>query len=588
MKKLTRYLLLLAIFLASSWSLFRPGFFRAHDYTHAARISEMTLALKDGHFPVRWTRNFGFGYGMPLFEFYAPLPFYIGSFFYYLGLDVVLSIKILYFLANGLTALGIYLLIKELFVYRKKQSFIDQAALLATAAFTLAPYRAVNLFVRGALSEAWGIMTFPWILLGIVKLVKREKNAWQILLLALVVLFLSHSLMTMIFVPVSLVFAVGYLVVSFCEKLKFKKSQIITFFGKLTGIYLLAIGLASFYLFPAFLEKGFTQMEERIAKIGGYFDFHLHFIYLRQLFRINWGYGGSGWGPNDDISFFLGFGQIAVLALSSLYLIKVLWLKFKNRASLGLANQQVRSLYKKTDNNMLFLALFAFIFLGIGVLFSTPKTLFFWENISLLTYIQFPWRFLSLVILCTSLLTAAALSFVNHKKMFYLLFILTLLNGIFFRPQKYLDDADGYYYTDQARIRKNMSGILPDFIPIAMPMEFKSVDRLVLNDNLSENYQILVDRTHQKLIKINFNENRILELAIASYPGWQAELDGKPLALATTEFGNLSAVIPAGDHLLGVYFGSTPVRFYADLVSLASFLIIGYLLINQSIMVSAK
>ncbi|MFH2118621.1 MAG: hypothetical protein ABII10_02715, partial [Candidatus Paceibacterota bacterium] len=64
MKKLKAWLplyFLILIFLASSWSLFSPKFFRIHDYTHAGRIAEMARALSDGHFPVRWTQNFGFG-----------------------------------------------------------------------------------------------------------------------------------------------------------------------------------------------------------------------------------------------------------------------------------------------------------------------------------------------------------------------------------------------------------------------------------------------------------------------------------------------------------------------------------------------
>jgi hypothetical protein len=40
---------------------------------------EMERSLQRFEFPVRWSANFGFGYGMPLFNFYAPLPYYLGQ-----------------------------------------------------------------------------------------------------------------------------------------------------------------------------------------------------------------------------------------------------------------------------------------------------------------------------------------------------------------------------------------------------------------------------------------------------------------------------------------------------------------------------
>ncbi|HOC07607.1 MAG TPA: hypothetical protein PKL32_01985, partial [Candidatus Woesebacteria bacterium] len=63
-KFFTKYLttiLLLLIFIASTWSLYTRQFFRVHDYTHGARIAEMAISLKEGHLPVRWSPDFGFG-----------------------------------------------------------------------------------------------------------------------------------------------------------------------------------------------------------------------------------------------------------------------------------------------------------------------------------------------------------------------------------------------------------------------------------------------------------------------------------------------------------------------------------------------
>ncbi len=577
MNRILRNIILFLIFLASSWSLLKPGFFSFHDFTHGARIAEMTRALEDGHFPVRWSKNFGFGYGMPLFEFYAPLPFYVGSFFYWLGLDLVTSIKILFLICNVGTLLGGFYLGQALTHHKNDPKIKDLNGLIFATLLTLAPYRAVNLFVRGALSEAWGIMAFPWILLGIVQIIQQKKQAWKTLLLGLIILFLSHNLMTMIFVPFSLVFGLAYFYYEINKKeslyqlkgklvwLEIKKTVF-----KTAGVYLLAIAACTFYLFPAFLEKNLTQVDKLILESSGYWNFQLHFLYLRQLFKVNWGYGGSFWGPNDDMSFFLGYPQIISLLISGFFIITEFITRFKN---------------KKKFNKINFLFnIFLFLLLLSSVLLTTSKTSFLWEKIELLSYIQFPWRFLSLIILVIALISVFVINQIQHKILlkiiyFLLLFSTLILNYHFFKPDFYLDNPKGVFYEDEQKIRKEMSGILPDYLPTDMKWEIVPVDHLVLNDQLSKNdYKILIDKTQEKLIDFNLTQETKIDLAIAYYPGWQAEIDGLKTIVGKSNTGGIQISLPAGNHKLGIYFGYTTIRLVSDLVSLGAFFLIIYLL----------
>lgn len=160
-------LVFILAFIASSWSLLKPGLGMGHDLNHQARIFEMSQGLQDGNFPVIWSQNLAYGYGMPLFQFYAPLPYFLGAIFYLLGFTLATSVELLLLLATLVTLLGSYLLGKELFNNR-------WAALLTMVLVGLAPYRAVDLFVRAALSEAWAIALLPWVLLGVVKVVKID------------------------------------------------------------------------------------------------------------------------------------------------------------------------------------------------------------------------------------------------------------------------------------------------------------------------------------------------------------------------------------------------------------------------------
>lgn len=569
MSKKIRLIILAVIFLASSWSLLiTPKFFRVHDYTHGARIVEMTRALADGHFPVRWTKNLGYGFGMPLFEFYGPLPFYWGSLIYWLTGNLVWSLKSIILVANLATLVGGYLLGKKI---SESTKFSDQAGLFLAAAVVLAPYRAVNIFVRGAWSELWGLMFLVWLFWALLKLVRQEKGAvvWVSLFLAGVML--SHNLTILMALPFILIWVLinwGQLVLTNNQLYRLKNKFNWPAIGKLIGQGLLSAGLglslAAFYWLPAIVEKDLTKMADLI--LAGYFDYHLHFLYLRQFLLPNWQYGGSSWGPDDQLSFFLGFGQLAgLIFLSWGWIKKILLTKVKRHSSVLVAGWWLIGL---------------FISLALAGLLTTAKTVWLWENIPGLSYLQFPWRFLTIICLLIAILISSLPSYwpqMKNKKIGWLILGLLLINGYFFRPEKYLEQASSYYYADQQLIRTKMSQILPDYIPAVMAEQL-SPSKDLIADLAKDQFQILVDQTHQKLVKLNLTRANLINLNLADYPGWEVYLDGLQVAHQTGKIGNIQVDIPAGQHRLGIKFNSTPVRSLADWISLISWLgLIGYL-----------
>jgi len=556
MKKLLVIFLLVFIIGASSWSLTHPQFFRAHDYIHAARIIEMYRALEDGQFLVRWSDNFGYGYGMPLFEFYAPLPYYVGAALHWLGFEVLTVVKLLFLLSAVFTTWGAYKL--------GRRFFGRSGAVLTAAAITLAPYRAVNLFVRGALSEAWGIMAMPWVLLGILQVVKQEKNGWKTLTISLVVLMLSHNIMTMLFVPLGLLFAVLFLGYRKWVVHKNKNSELRTMLS-VSGSLLLAVGLSSFYLFPALLEKDLTKVG---SIFSGYFHYSHHFLYIRQFFQLNWGYEGSAWGPDDGISFFLGWGQLVGLGLTGLLLITKV-MRHKNwRKAIG--------------NNKVVLSALLGSLLGLSLFMTILKSKPLWDALPGLSYAQFPWRFLGVGIIFLGLLVGMSASLIKQRGRRYLwsfLLIITLLfNASFFKPKEFLDDSEQFYYTDEGLIQREMSGILPDYIPLQMAEELIPPTSLAwCEQDCSKELEVLIDRSHENLIKTNFKTNQIVEFAVADFPGWKVEVDGHPAEKRMGSVGNIAVDVAAGEHLVGVRFTSSNIRFWSDLVSIFSLAIYVYL-----------
>ena len=270
----------IVIVLPSIWPLFRSDFFRMHDWTHVARLIELDVALKAGQIPPRWAPDLGWGYGMPLFHFYNPLPYYFAELLYLIKVPAVWSIKVVF---------GLNFLLGFYFMYLWAKTFWGKyGALVAATAFTYLPYRAVDFYVRGTLGELTAMTFLPLLFYAL----KKKK----LVLTALVwtAVFLSHNvvaLFSLFFIPLYFLFHLKY----------WKRFLLISLF---------TFGLSAFFILPAFFEKNLTVVNN-IS--GGYFHYSYHFIYLRQLISRAWAYGGSILGPKDEMSFQLGWPQVLLI-----------------------------------------------------------------------------------------------------------------------------------------------------------------------------------------------------------------------------------------------------------------------------------
>jgi len=299
--------------------LFQPGYFPMDDNTQIMRLYQLTTCLKDGQFPCRLIPLLGNGYSFPLFNFYSPFVYYLGVFFRLFNLSYVFIAKLLFGLSFLLSTFSFWWLIKKVF----KLGFYP--SLTATAFYLWAPYRAVDIYVRGDLAESWIFVFLPLIFGILYKLAYQKQIKTKALItynLIIAAFLLTH---TVSLITLSLPF-LGWLTFLFIT------STNKTSFIKRLLLLLPAIGLGGFYLLPAVLEKDLVTTETMFT---GYFNFANHFVSLKQLFFSRfWGYGGSNVLDNDTMSFQLGWPMwwfVATYALATLtYLIyRVLNLKFK-------------------------------------------------------------------------------------------------------------------------------------------------------------------------------------------------------------------------------------------------------------------
>lgn len=560
------WFILILLIISTSWSLFYyHGLGVGHDLNHEARIFEMFKGLKDGAFPVIWSENLSYGYGMPLFEFYAPLPYFIGAIFYSVGFSLSQSVEAIILMANFLTLIGSYLLAKELFKNK-------WAAVLVAATIMLAPYRAVDLFVRSAISEVWAIAFLAYVLLGIVLIVKNKKAGIPTLVISFACLVLSHNLTALMSSPFIVIFAIFYLL----NNIGFNARALNMFF-KLFFTGILSLGLSSFYFMPALIEKNFTKINE--FTLSSYYDFHQHFLYIRQFLNPwgSWEYGGSGWGPNDEMSYFLGYGQLFILVLG---IFQACWFIIK---------------FKQTKNKQSLIFQISLLFLiGLSLFLTLLKAQKIWELFSFTAYFQFPWRLLSVSLIFIGLLAGNLYSFFNkrYKGIFFLVIFLLLIviNPRYFRSEKY-EDHSAYYNNYAMRIRNETSNNLYDYVPINVNFFnkigfylYKNPDYTsltvppisIFNNGLISKYKanIIIDKSTKKVFSISLSEDESIVLNIAYYPGWTVKDGNKEINVTPNENGLISFNLSSGDHKIFLELKDTPIRFWSKVISSISLLIL--------------
>ncbi|MDP3244754.1 MAG: 6-pyruvoyl-tetrahydropterin synthase-related protein, partial [bacterium] len=188
------FILIVVLSLSVSWPLVKSGYFSHQDDLQVIRIFEMRKCFADMQIPCRWVPDMGWGNGFPLFNFYGVFPYYLGAVLsYFVG--YIGAAKLLFFIALSAGSFGVYLLIKSLW---GKSAGITSAVL-----YLFAPYKALDVYVRGALSESMALAIIPFVFYFVYKLITSSEKKFSILFsLSLFLFLITHNIMTIIFLPV--------------------------------------------------------------------------------------------------------------------------------------------------------------------------------------------------------------------------------------------------------------------------------------------------------------------------------------------------------------------------------------------------
>ena len=417
-KKIFFLLLLIGISLIPLSDLLNAGLPLTHDgQDHVARIANFYENLKEGNLVPRWAPNLNWGYGHPILMFLYPLPSYMASLFHVFGFSFVDSVKLVFAFSFILSGLAMYIWLKEFLT--------KHAAFIGSLLYIFAPYRFVDLYVRGALGECVAFIFPPLVFYFLLKLSKKNESSSKVAALSspkgmtpsrrtvygslsLAGLILSHNAISLMFLPI--IFLYTLLLLWQTKKRKF-------FIFHFSFFIFWGFALSAFFWLPALIEGKYTLRD--IVIQGGYTN---NFTDFPRLIYGQWSYGSSG-------QFSV---QVGILHwLSVLSAIPVCFY-----------------LYKK-KNKLWIMTLGLLIIFLLSLFLIDKSSLLIWQSITIIQKFQFPWRFLSVTVFATAVLGGVVVSLSPKKYAYVITILLTIavlfINKDFWHAKDYLVKPESFY-----------------------------------------------------------------------------------------------------------------------------------------------
>jgi hypothetical protein len=432
--------------------------------------------------------------------------------------------------------------------------------LVASLAFTYAPYHLSQIYVRAALAEFMALSALPWVVYAFVALwddPRPRRAAFAALGLAALMLF--HTVSTLTFVPLVL----ALLAVLFARDLLAARRG-----GKSLGAFIrspavvwsaaalvLAALLTCIFVVPMLLERGNVAQWQWVKDT---YNYRLHFVYPGQLLDPTWGYGYSVEGPGDGMSFQVG---VAIFLL----------------AATGIT----ALLLRRAAAPRLVFGFFA-LATALAVLMTLPLAGPLWDALPLVDLIQFPWRVLAVAAFTLSLLAGLGAwvldqsrgsQYRNSSPFVYLIGLAIIVTSLGFtrpeivplRPQ----DESPLAVLDFEIAFPDMRGMtrwaerppLDAESPlIAQYLAGQPLEKAAIAEGAG---RIVRQESGPLHVSAQVEADGPVRLVFYNYyfPGWRASVDGQPAEIRPEGPNGLIALdLPAGTREVRLEFGTTPPR----------------------------
>lgn len=546
-----------------------PHFVGSHDAFLSIYRGQMHfLAIQEGIFLPRWSPEFFFGYGYPLFNFLAPVPSLVVALLHGAGLPLPDAVELAFGLGAVGGSVGMWFWLRRL---------VGEAGAVAGAvAYTFAPFHIVDVYLRGGLPEFIAMTLFPWVLAA---LWPRANPWWRLggTAVAFGALVLTHNVMAFIFAPMALAYALGWGVLRWRQLADQPRAvRVAGFLAPSMGLVLGGL-LASFFWLPALLELG-TVNPGNLTD-NPFVDFRRYFDPQPISFSPIQVYGT--W-ENGEWYYPVQAGLVQVLlALGGLLAAGLTWRRQGPvmRGHIVFAGAGI--------------ALCLFMTLGVS------QTL--WEILPLGRFIQFPWRFLGPLSVFTALGTALllvplALAFPWRRTALALgislACIVAGMGGLTFRQATTdaawtgLAGAQLFESLTNTIGTTSLAEYLPQGVTPAAVSSPIAHDRMLGRDirwiTSPGTIVLEADRgTHRQRFVLEREAAGPVIFPVVDFAGWEVRIGDQRLPhTASAQLGLVEAEIPAGVTTVDLVLAQTLPRRIGEFLSWASVIVLAWVLFS--------
>lgn len=528
-------IILIITFVFASDLFFNRGTPASFDQpTHVANIAQFYRAVMEGGIPARWGDGFA-RYGMPIPIIAQQATSYIGAFLTFFTHDIVVSYNIVVFIGALLSSF--------LFYYFLRLYFQPKSSIVATILFNFAPYRIINIYIRGALPEFFSAVFLPIILIGTYYLLEKKKLSGVIIIaLGVAGVILSHPFM---FVVYSLLFVPYTVLLLIKQKNKIRH---IMFLGI---AYVIGLGLTAYYMLPLLLEiKYFYYGLAKSHFIPNYF------LHWENYFNPNWYY----YYQNDTYvrGHFLQAGLFETLLVICFVILTGVMIVKKRKFDMPLVcSVTVASI--------------------LSIFLTLPISNFLYTHISLLDSLQRPWRMLSIFIFLPPIALAFLIDDIDKRIQNTILVVIVLLVVVTRFPQIY---GKNYFVLPQSsyfNTSENLHGTIlntiwtsdvKDYQVKKFKAEVVRGKGQILESKVRNSYRRYVVKADSDVMMIDYT---------FYFPGWKVYVDGKESVIQFQDpayRGVITYNVSQGKHVVDLKFENTKVRSLGNILSFLSFIIL--------------
>lgn len=522
-------------------------------HIHMEHAYNFKKCLLQGQLLPRWTDGQANGYGLPIFNFYAPSVYYVYTIVDLITKSPVFAIKFIFALPIIMCTLLGYLYL------RRHGSPL--AATLAMSFVIFSP--AIHIFIYNTNWPGSTLaLAFLFLALYGMETFDKEKDFDY---KTLIIISFSYAAMAFTHLATAFVFTLISIPYFFLNLSIYRtKKYLKNFFFSMT----LGGCLSAVYLFPAAFEKRFVHTDEVLTE-GPLWDFTKNFLFTYLDRNKDEGYA---WAIFDHRYYELSNALFSIAIFICLIVIAVNFDKLKNYFS------EV----KRIKN-----ALFMFV---LTFLMMTPLSILVWYMMKPLQTIQFPWRFTAfmlpfgavLMVYSFDLVKKLAAEKINvsgYKIIFSLLFVVfsclayvDFINMFNWRwmPEQSLMKAGMYVLWGNEEYWPSLTNN-PDWKSVNYRQDFSPT---IGSSNVEAYFKINKWLSHDRVFEVFSKTDHQLRLRTFYFPGWKIFVDGKSVPIKMDQrTGAMVVDMPGGGHEVRALFGKTPVRQFSEYVSFVALLV---------------